>query len=67
MRKHYYIVNGLQPWSKADEKKLDRLVGEGFIGNVTEKLMQKGYQLNEEKMVLFAPDGAVVCRFCETL
>lgn len=67
MRKHYYIVDGLQPWTKADEKKLDRLVESDYIGNVTEKLIQKGYVLDESKMAFFAPDGALVCRFCETL
>jgi len=60
MRKHYYIVNGLQPWTKADEKKLDCLIKGNYIGNVTEKLIQKGYVFDEEKKMLFAPDGAPI-------
>ena len=67
MRKHYYIVNGLQPWTKADEKKLDRLIEKSYIGNVTEKLIQHGYTLDEQEMVLTAPDGRKVCRFCKAL
>ena len=67
MRKHYYIVNGLQPWTKADEGKLDRLVKKDFIGNVTERLIMNGYQLNEEKMALYTPYGELVCRFCKAL
>ena len=64
MRKHYYIVNGLQPWTKVDEKKLDKLVPNGFVGNVVEKLIQQGYVLDEERMGLFAPDGHKVCNIC---
>ena len=64
MRKHYYVVDGLQPWSKADEKRLDKLVPNGYVGNVVEKLIQKGYVLDEENMKLFAPNGGKVCNMC---
>ena len=64
MRKHYYVVDGLQPWSKADEKRLDKLVPNGYVGNVVEKLIQKGYVLDEENMKLFAPNGEKVCNMC---
>lgn len=64
MRKHYYVVNGLQPWSKVDEQNLDKLVPNGYVGNVVEKLVQKGYVLDEENMKLFAPDGSKVCNMC---
>ena len=64
MRKRYYIVNGLQPWSKADEKRLDTYVPTGFVGNVIEKLIQKGYILDEEKMVFCKPDGTKICNLC---
>lgn len=64
MRKHYYVVNGLQPWSKVDEQNLDKLVPNGYVGNVVEKLVQNGYVLDEENMKLFAPDGTKVCNMC---
>ena len=64
MGKHYYIVYGLQPWTKADEKRLDKLAPKGFVGNVVEKLIQKGYVLDEERMGLYAPDGTKVCSVC---
>ena len=67
MRRHYYVVNGLQPWSKADEVKLDLLVGEGYIGNVVEKLIQNGYVLDEERKGLYTPDGVRVCQMCEAI
>ena len=67
MRKHYYVVNGIQPWSKADEAKLDKLVKKGFIGNVVERLVQQGYVLDENQMALFGPDGRKVCRMCSAL
>lgn len=67
MRKHYYIVEGLQPWTKEDEKKLDKLAPNGFIGNVTEKLMQKGYVMDKETLTLMTADGEKVCRFCKVL
>lgn len=64
MRKHYYIVNGLQPWSKADEQRLDKLVPNGYVGNVIEKLVQRGYVLDEERMAFYAPNGEKVCNMC---
>ena len=66
MKRHYYVVNGLMPGSSFDENRLDKLLGmKGYIGNVTEKLIQKGYVLDENKKALYAPDGARVCDYCE--
>ena len=67
MRKHYYIVDGYQPWSKMDMAKLDKLVPEWYIGNVVERLMQNGYILDKERMGFYAPDGKKVCSICEVL
>ena len=60
----YYIVNGLQPWTKADEKKLNKRVAKGYVGNVVEKLISQGYVLDEQRMGLYAPDGHKVCSVC---
>ena len=67
MRKHYYIVEGYQPWSKVDMAKLDKLVPEWFIGNVVERLIQQGYVLDTNRMGFYAPDGKKVCSICEVL
>ena len=67
MRGRYYIVNGLMPWSKIDERRIDNLMPKEFMGNAVEKLMQQGYKLDEERMGLFAPDGRKVCSITEAL
>ena len=67
MRKRYYIVNGLMPWSEFDEKRIDKLMPKGFVGNAVEKLMQQGYTLDEERMGLYSPDGKKVCSITEAL
>ena len=60
-----YLVKGLRPWTKADEKKLDALVPENFAGNVTEHLRKQGYILDEQQLILASPGGMRICRFCD--
>lgn len=67
MRGRYYIVNGLMPWSKFDEMRIDKLMPEGFMGNAVEKLIQQGYTLDEERMGLYTPDGKKVCNITEAV
>ncbi|MBP5783001.1 MAG: hypothetical protein J6W04_05620 [Bacteroidales bacterium] len=59
MRRHYYVINGLCPWSEEDEKKIDSLLPKDFTGNAIEKLMEKGYTLDENGF--YTPEGKKVC------
>ena len=67
MRKHYYIVDGIQPWTKADEAKIDKLVPKGYVGNAVEKLIQQGYVMDIDRMGLYSPTGEKVCNLCSAM
>ena len=62
MKGRYYVFNGFYTSSKWAKERLDRLVPKNYKGNVMERLVARdGYRVDEEKGILYSPDGKIIC------